>query len=105
MINKSINFNSDKKEQRDNKINPYESNLIRRDDSRQLEDITIDNTMNDNSENLINSNNYKKNSNNSDILKKDNNGENNVQDKKFEFEYSKQELKINNNSIQRNDDL
>lgn len=73
MVNKSIHFNSDNKEYRDNKINPYESNPIRRDDSRQLEDITIDNTLNDNSDNLINLNNSKKNSmNNNEYIKREN---------------------------------
>lgn len=51
-INKSINLYSDKKDYKDLKQNPYESNPNRKDDSRNLEDITLDN----NNENSVNYN-------------------------------------------------
>jgi len=66
-INRSLNLNTIlDKEYRDIKMNPYESNPNRKDDSRNLEDITLDNTNNDMNDNMIHSIYNKKNSLNSE---------------------------------------
>jgi len=57
-VNSSINLHSDQKQYRDHRdhYNPYESNPNRKDESRNLEDITLDNT-NANDHSYININN------------------------------------------------